>query len=206
MPAGVWMGARPVRDDAEAYSFFGCTLAPGFDHDDYAPGWRDELLAAYPTRAALIAALTRPEFAAQPTGPARSPLDDTPPAPRSRVLAPGEAIATEIAPGVTLREIAGRAAPIRTEAVSVTPFRLAAGASTGSSRYLGAEEFFLVLSGSGVATIGDATFPVGPGSLVVVARGEPHALSADATGPLEFVAIIAPAFNPALHMPEPPSA
>ncbi len=66
VPAGTWMGARPVRDSAEAYSFFGCTLAPGFDQRDFEAGWRDELAAAYPAQAERIAELTRPAFASRP--------------------------------------------------------------------------------------------------------------------------------------------
>ena len=66
VPAGTWMGARPARDDAEAYSFFGCTVAPGFSPGDYEAGWRDELAAAYPAQARRIAELTRPAFASRP--------------------------------------------------------------------------------------------------------------------------------------------
>ena len=66
VPAGTWMGARPARDDAEAYSFFGCTLAPGFDPRDYEPGWRDDLTAVWPAQAGRIAELTRPAFACRP--------------------------------------------------------------------------------------------------------------------------------------------
>lgn len=57
--AGVWMGARPARDAADVYSFFGCTVAPGFDSRDYEPGLRGELIAGWPEQAGLIAALTR---------------------------------------------------------------------------------------------------------------------------------------------------
>ncbi len=59
VPAGAWMGARPARAAADAYSFFGCTLAPAFAYDDYEPGAREALCAAYPARAALIVELTR---------------------------------------------------------------------------------------------------------------------------------------------------
>lgn len=59
VPAGVWMGARPERETEDAYSFFGCTLAPGFDAADYEPGRRGELIAGWPEQAGLIAALTR---------------------------------------------------------------------------------------------------------------------------------------------------
>ena len=201
VPAGVWMGARPLGGEGDAYSFFGCTLAPGFDYGDYEPGWRDELTATYPARAGLIDALTRSEFSVRPAGLANSSAGVAPVPPISRVVAPGEVAATEIAPSVTFRELAGRAAAIRTEAVSVTPFRLAPGASTGASRYFGAEEFFFILAGTGVATLGGAAFPVSPGALVYIARGDPHELQADTQGPLEFIAIIAPAFNPAHYMP-----
>ncbi|MEI6107156.1 MAG: cupin domain-containing protein, partial [Opitutae bacterium] len=43
VPAGVWMGARPIKATAEAYALFGCTMAPGFDYADFEPGYRDEL-------------------------------------------------------------------------------------------------------------------------------------------------------------------
>ena len=59
VPAGVWMGARPLRDDPEAFSLFGCTLSPGFADRDYEPGERAALQTRHPAHAALIAALTR---------------------------------------------------------------------------------------------------------------------------------------------------
>jgi predicted cupin superfamily sugar epimerase len=61
VPAGVWTGARPAGGGPEAYSFFGCTLAPAFDPADYEPGRREELAAGWPGEAALIAELTREE-------------------------------------------------------------------------------------------------------------------------------------------------
>ena len=64
--AGVWMGARPLSSSPESYSFFGCTLAPGFDYADFEPGYRDELQASHPARSALIAELTRLEFLRRP--------------------------------------------------------------------------------------------------------------------------------------------
>ncbi len=59
VPAGVWMGARPLRDAEDAYSFFGCTLCPAFENRDYEPGERSKLQARYPTQAGLIQELTR---------------------------------------------------------------------------------------------------------------------------------------------------
>ena len=58
VPAGAWMGARPAAGAGEAaYSFFGCTLAPGFDPGDYEPGYRDELQRGWPEAAEEIEAL-----------------------------------------------------------------------------------------------------------------------------------------------------
>jgi Uncharacterized conserved protein len=200
VPAGVWMGARPVRDDTEAYSFFGCTLAPGFDYADYEPGYRDKLQAGWPDASELIAELTREDSSTRPAGApvAKSGVD----AVVSRVFAAEEVSEIAVAPGVSLRELVGRVSATRTEAVSVARFRLEAGTSTGSSRYFGGDEFFVVLSGGGVATLGGVETPVRAGSVVAIARGEPHALRADAGGPLEFLAVIAPAFDPARYQPE----
>ncbi|MFH1498935.1 MAG: cupin domain-containing protein [Verrucomicrobiota bacterium] len=59
VPAGTWMGARPLPDAAAAWSLFGCTLTPAFAERDYVPGERTALIADFPERAALIEGLTR---------------------------------------------------------------------------------------------------------------------------------------------------
>ena len=56
VPAGTWMGARTRG----AWSFFGCTMAPGFTYEDYEHGDAAELTARYPSEATRIAALCRP--------------------------------------------------------------------------------------------------------------------------------------------------
>jgi predicted cupin superfamily sugar epimerase/mannose-6-phosphate isomerase-like protein (cupin superfamily) len=203
VPAGTWMGARPAREAEDAYSFFGCTLAPGFDYGDYEPGYREELVAGWPEAAALIVALTRPEYVRRAERVELDAKAETAAgAEPGRVVAAGEPKALDLGGGVSLREIVGRAAVARTEALSMTRFRLEAGATTGSSRYLGADEHFYVLSGRGVAEIDGRRMPVEPGDVVVIRRGEPHALTADAAVALEFLAVIAPGFNPAHYMPQ----
>jgi len=202
VPAGTWMGARPAKDGEEAYSFFGCTLAPGFDPDDYEPGFRDELQAGWPEAAEVIAALTREAAGARAEASERSGGRKEADALVSRVFGPEVAAEIVVAPGVTLRELVGRAGGARTESVSIARFRLEAGGSTGSSRYFGCDEFFVVLAGTGVATLNDMEMPVRAGSVVAIARGDPHALRADAGGPLEFLAVLAPAFDPACYLPE----
>jgi predicted cupin superfamily sugar epimerase len=58
----VWQGSIPMGAGPESYSFFGNTLAPGFEFDDFEMGYRDELQNQYPQFAAHIARLTREEF------------------------------------------------------------------------------------------------------------------------------------------------
>ncbi|MFF4832260.1 cupin domain-containing protein [Streptomyces sp. NPDC001315] len=58
VPAGTWMGARV--DAGGAWTFFGCTMAPGFTYEDYEHGDPAELTARYPAEAARIVALCRP--------------------------------------------------------------------------------------------------------------------------------------------------
>ncbi|MFI6015343.1 cupin domain-containing protein [Streptomyces sp. NPDC051243] len=58
VPAGTWMGARVVAGGS--WSFFGCTMAPGFTYEGYEHGEPAELTARYPAEAARIAALCRP--------------------------------------------------------------------------------------------------------------------------------------------------
>ncbi|MFE9020084.1 cupin domain-containing protein [Streptomyces sp. NPDC007808] len=58
VPAGTWMGARVPAGGS--WSFFGCTMAPGFTYEGYEHGDLAELTARYPGEAARIAALCRP--------------------------------------------------------------------------------------------------------------------------------------------------
>jgi predicted cupin superfamily sugar epimerase len=65
VPRGVWQASRPLGGD-DAWTFFGNTLAPGFEYADFEIGYRDELQARYPAFVASIAELTRPEHARRP--------------------------------------------------------------------------------------------------------------------------------------------
>lgn len=46
VPAGCWFGARPSK--RSAYSFVGCTVAPGFDFADFELADRRDLFRKYP--------------------------------------------------------------------------------------------------------------------------------------------------------------
>ncbi|MDO0913645.1 cupin domain-containing protein [Streptomyces sp. DT2A-34] len=58
VPAGTWMGARVVTGGS--WTFFGCTMAPGFTYEGYEHGDLTDLTARYPAEAARIAGLCRP--------------------------------------------------------------------------------------------------------------------------------------------------
>lgn len=57
VPAGCWF-ASSVKDE-EAYSFVGCTVAPGFDFDDFELATYQELTVVYPQHNEVIKTLTR---------------------------------------------------------------------------------------------------------------------------------------------------
>lgn len=56
VPRGVWQGTRLV--EGGRYALLGCTVAPGFEYEDYEHGQRAALTAQYPDFAAEIARLT----------------------------------------------------------------------------------------------------------------------------------------------------
>jgi hypothetical protein len=66
VPRDAWQASRPIGG-ADAWTFFGNTLAPGFEYADFEIGYREELTARYPAFAQKIAELTRPEHARRPT-------------------------------------------------------------------------------------------------------------------------------------------
>jgi len=57
IPTGTWMGARLVS--RRGYALIGCTVAPGFEFQDFAAGQRPHLLEQFPQHRKLITALTR---------------------------------------------------------------------------------------------------------------------------------------------------
>ncbi|BCM68220.1 hypothetical protein EASAB2608_03554 [Streptomyces sp. EAS-AB2608] len=58
VPARTWMGARVAGGGS--WTFFGCTMVPGFTYADYEHGNAADLTARYPAEAALITELCRP--------------------------------------------------------------------------------------------------------------------------------------------------
>jgi predicted cupin superfamily sugar epimerase/mannose-6-phosphate isomerase-like protein (cupin superfamily) len=193
VPAGTWMGARPVAGSAEAFGFFGTTMAPGFDPADFEPGYRDELQRAYPAQRELIGELTRAELATRLA--TVTPVSSV--VPPSPAVFTAESVAEiTVAPGVELRELTGRVARAKTNDYSIARFTLAPGHGTGTSYNKVGEEVFLIISGRGTVRVGTESSPVAAGSVVVLKSQVRHSLTAAADSPLEFDAITVPAFSP----------
>jgi len=57
VPAGCWFASHVA--DWESFAVVGCTVAPGFEFEDFEMGKREELVARYPQRRELIERLTR---------------------------------------------------------------------------------------------------------------------------------------------------
>jgi len=59
--AGTWFGSHPNLEgdtDEDAFSFVGCTVAPGFEFADFELGSKKELLEEYPNATDMINKLT----------------------------------------------------------------------------------------------------------------------------------------------------
>jgi len=184
IPRGVWQGSRPLGSGADAYTFFGTTLTPGFEYSDYEPGYRDELQSKYPAFAGKIAELTRTDSLHRPAG---APVAKAPP------------LALE------LQEIIGRTAAEHSDRVSVAFFRLQPGAASALSYNQEGEEIFIVSHGKGSVLRDGVSLPVAAGSVVNVAAASHRSVRADANEVLEFYAITAPAWSPQddVHVAQP---
>lgn len=59
IPAGVWFAAELGKPAAE-FGLVGCTVAPGFDFEDFEMGERSRLLQSFPQHRQLISRLSLP--------------------------------------------------------------------------------------------------------------------------------------------------
>jgi predicted cupin superfamily sugar epimerase len=57
VPKDVWQGSYLL--EGGRFALLGCTVAPGFEFEDYQSGTRDGLIRQYPREQDLIAKLTR---------------------------------------------------------------------------------------------------------------------------------------------------
>jgi predicted cupin superfamily sugar epimerase len=56
VPAGKWFGSKPAEENS--YSLVGCTVAPGFDFEDFEMKSREELLTMFPQHEQIVKMLT----------------------------------------------------------------------------------------------------------------------------------------------------
>ena len=57
VPAGCWFASHMA--DWKSFAVVGCTVAPGFDFEDFEMGERAELVRLYPQHRELVQRLTR---------------------------------------------------------------------------------------------------------------------------------------------------
>ena len=58
VPGGFWFAAEVIK--TSSYSLLGCTVAPGFDFDDFVLPTRKDLISYFPEHKDLITRLSRP--------------------------------------------------------------------------------------------------------------------------------------------------
>jgi mannose-6-phosphate isomerase-like protein (cupin superfamily) len=81
--------------------------------------------------------------------------------------------------------------------LSIARARVAPGVTTKLHRVRGTVERYLIISGSGVVTVGDVRPErVGPGDVVVIPPGISQKIENDGTSDLVFYAICSPRFTP----------
>jgi uncharacterized protein len=56
VPCGIWQGS--LLEPSGRFALFGCTVAPGFEYEDYEHGNRAELTAQFPEHAEMVRRLT----------------------------------------------------------------------------------------------------------------------------------------------------
>jgi uncharacterized protein len=56
VPAGVWFGSKPAEENS--YSLVGCTVAPGFDFQDFELANQQDLITQFPQHQEIIKMLT----------------------------------------------------------------------------------------------------------------------------------------------------
>jgi uncharacterized protein len=59
VPAGCWFASEIESHSSEDYTLVGCTVAPGFDFEDFELASADELSGLFPEHSSIIRRLTR---------------------------------------------------------------------------------------------------------------------------------------------------
>ncbi|PZQ48160.1 MAG: cupin [Rhodovulum sulfidophilum] len=69
-------------------------------------------------------------------------------------------------------------------------YSVSAGQSVSLHVHTGKTEYWVILTGTGVARVGEAAIPVGEGDVIATPPHVPHALTNTGAGPLQFLNIV----------------
>ncbi|MBU2978813.1 cupin domain-containing protein [Alteromonas sp. C1M14] len=177
VPRGVWMGAKLIDNAAADYTFFGSSMAPGFEYQDYEAGIRTTLLKAYPQQAKRIIALTRPD--------------------EDNHLTQANPMANS-APPINIEEIIGLNGPVINADTSVAKVTMQAGEQLPLSYNKANTEVVIVVSGSGELTVAEQTHNLEPNAVVLLPPKVKYRFKAHSD--LVFYAVVTPAFVPDDHV------
>ena len=114
-----------------------------------------------------------------------------------RVIAPDTLPFVQVADGVRLKELTGRAAPVGAKSTlgSVALFELDPGHASAWSHNKVGEESFFILEGHGEVWTGGTAHPVGPGDYILIPPAVVRSIRASKGEVLRFYAITTPAWS-----------
>jgi len=98
--------------------------------------------------------------------------------------------------GEVVFELLGRNFPSTTENHSVAYVVIAPGKSSRLHLHPVAEESYYILRGEAQIRVGDEECALTPGQVVLIPPGKVHQIENQSNGPLEFLAICIPAWEP----------
>lgn len=115
----------------------------------------------------------------------------------AKVISPGDLPFVTVSPGVRLKELTGRAAPVgaRSQLGSVALFELDPGRASAWSHNKEGEESFFILAGHGEVWTGSTPHAVGPGDYILVPPSVVRSIRASKGETLTFYAITTPAWS-----------
>lgn len=115
----------------------------------------------------------------------------------AKVIKPSELPFVQVSPGVRLKELTGRAAPVgaRSTLGSVALFELDPGHASAWSHNKAGEESFFVLEGHGEVWTGNVARPVGQGDYILIPPAVVRSIRASKGETLKFYAITTPAWS-----------
>ena len=125
------------------------------------------------------------------------PSPAAPAADTAKVISPDSLPAVQVAEGVRLKELTGRAAPegARSTLGSVALFELEPGHASAWSHNKAGEESFFILTGHGEVWTGNTAHAVGPGDYILIPPAVVRSIRASKGEVLTFYAITTPAWS-----------